>query len=55
METQTDPTKDRPPTPLFVSQKSGEDVATQIMAGELFDFDVEVRNRNQKYTCAKFD
>lgn len=41
--TQTDPFMDRPASPLFIPKKSGEDVATQIERGELFDFDVEVQ------------
>lgn len=40
--TQTDATKDRPPTPLFVPKPSGTDAATQIEPGDLFDFDAEV-------------
>jgi len=40
---QTDTFIDRPSTPLFVPAKTGADVATQIMPGELFDFDLEVR------------
>jgi hypothetical protein len=32
--TQTDAFLDRPPTPLFVPQKSGVDAATQIEQGE---------------------
>eukprot|EP01116_Phalansterium_solitarium_P005522 TRINITY_DN1724_c0_g2_i1.p1 TRINITY_DN1724_c0_g2~~TRINITY_DN1724_c0_g2_i1.p1 ORF type:complete len:388 (-),score=121.00 TRINITY_DN1724_c0_g2_i1:216-1379(-) len=42
IETQTDPFFDRPPTPVFVPQKSGVDVETQILEGDLFDFDREV-------------
>ena len=34
-ECQTDIFLDRPPTPLFVPTKSGIDVATQIMEGEV--------------------
>lgn len=34
---------DRPPSPIFVPQSSGDDVATQIEPGELFDFDLEVQ------------
>ncbi|KAJ3149774.1 Radial spoke head protein 3 [Geranomyces variabilis] len=41
--TQTDAFLDRAPSPLFVPQKSGLDVATQIYEGELFDFDFEVK------------
>eukprot|EP00730_Choanoeca_flexa_P019700 TRINITY_DN9629_c0_g1_i1.p1 TRINITY_DN9629_c0_g1~~TRINITY_DN9629_c0_g1_i1.p1 ORF type:complete len:483 (+),score=139.64 TRINITY_DN9629_c0_g1_i1:127-1575(+) len=41
--TQTDPFLDRPPSPLFIPPKTGVDVATQILDGELFDFDVEVK------------
>lgn len=40
--TQTDAFLDRPPTPLFVPQKIGVDVETQIQDGDLFDFDLEV-------------
>ncbi|KAI3381175.1 hypothetical protein SNEBB_007368 [Seison nebaliae] len=39
---QTDAFLERPPTPLFIPAKSGIDVETQIYAGELFDFDLEV-------------
>merc|ERR1712168_939799 len=42
-QAQTDAFLDRPSTPLFVPAKTGADVATQIMPGELFDFDLEVR------------
>ncbi|XP_057675118.1 radial spoke head protein 3 homolog [Corythoichthys intestinalis] len=42
-DSQTDPFLDRPATPLFIPAKSGEDVATQILEGELFDFDREVQ------------
>eukprot|EP00049_Salpingoeca_infusionum_P008145 m.131956 g.131956 ORF g.131956 m.131956 type:complete len:466 (-) comp13927_c0_seq4:1452-2849(-) len=41
--TQTDAFLDRPPSPLFVPPKTGIDVATQILEGELFDFDIEVK------------
>ncbi|KAJ1460992.1 radial spoke protein 3-domain-containing protein [Pelagophyceae sp. CCMP2097] len=40
--TQTEPSRDRPPSPLFVPSKTGLDKATDIAAGELFDFDMEV-------------
>jgi len=40
---QTDAFIDRPSTPLFVPAKTGADVATQILPGELFDFDIQVR------------
>mmetsp|Transcript_37532 Transcript_37532/g.105995 ORF Transcript_37532/g.105995 Transcript_37532/m.105995 type:complete len:525 (-) Transcript_37532:264-1838(-) len=42
MATQTDLFMDRPPTPLFVPQKTGIDAVTQIEQGDLFDFDFEV-------------
>mmetsp|Transcript_26597 Transcript_26597/g.66971 ORF Transcript_26597/g.66971 Transcript_26597/m.66971 type:complete len:512 (+) Transcript_26597:216-1751(+) len=42
MATQTDLFMDRPPTPLFVPQKTGIDAVTQIEPGDLFDFDFEV-------------
>lgn len=41
-ETQTQPFMDRPPSPLFVRAKTGRDVETQIVSGDLFDFDLEV-------------
>lgn len=40
--TQTDAFLDRPPTPIFVPQKTGLDAITQIENGDLFDFDFEV-------------
>lgn len=43
ISTQTDSFLDRPPSPLFIPPKTGVDVATQILEGELFDFDVEVK------------
>ncbi|CAB1445125.1 unnamed protein product [Pleuronectes platessa] len=43
IECQTDAFLDRPASPLFIPAKSGEDVATQIEEGELFDFDREVQ------------
>ncbi|XP_064618021.1 radial spoke head protein 3 homolog B-like [Liolophura sinensis] len=43
VECQTDAFLDRPPTPLFVPAKTGVDVDTQIMEGDLFDFDIEVK------------
>lgn len=42
-QAQTDAFLDRPCTPLFIPAKTGADVATQILPGELFDFDLEVR------------
>ena len=42
IEVQTDYYIDRPPTPLFMPKKEGEDIETQIEDGELFDFDIEV-------------
>lgn len=41
-ESQTDSFLDRPATPLFVSAKTGLDAETQILEGELFNFDYEV-------------
>lgn len=40
--TQTDAFLNRAPSPLYIPQKSGVDIATQIYDGELFDFDFEV-------------
>ncbi|CAN0307177.1 radial spoke head protein 3 homolog [Lampetra fluviatilis] len=40
---QTDAFLDRPASPLFIPAKSGRDATTQILPGELFDFEVEVR------------
>ncbi|EQC41266.1 hypothetical protein SDRG_01241 [Saprolegnia diclina VS20] len=42
VETQTEAFLDQLPVPTFIPQKSGNDVATQIEAGDLFDFDLEV-------------
>lgn len=41
-DTQTDAIMDRPASPLFVPAKSGIDVDTQVIVGDLFDFDLEV-------------
>lgn len=35
MECQTDSFLDRPPTPLFIPAKTGQDVGTQIQEGEV--------------------
>ncbi len=43
IETQTEAFMDRPPSPLFVPAKSGVDADTQVVVGELFEFDLEVR------------
>ncbi|XP_028391706.1 radial spoke head protein 3 homolog B-like [Dendronephthya gigantea] len=43
VETQTDEFLDRPPSPLYIPAKTGTDVATQILEGELFDFNIEVK------------
>ncbi|XP_026531086.1 uncharacterized protein LOC113417088, partial [Notechis scutatus] len=43
MECQTDAFIKRLPSPVFIPQKTGVDVATQIEEGELFDFDIEVK------------
>lgn len=40
---QTDAFLDRPPSPLYIPAKTGVDVQTQILEGELFDFDIEVK------------
>jgi len=40
--TQTDPTMDRPMSPLFVPKPTGIDKSTDIAEGDLFDFDQEV-------------
>ncbi|XP_034283157.1 radial spoke head protein 3 homolog [Pantherophis guttatus] len=43
IECQTDAFIKRLSSPVFIPQKTGVDVATQIEEGELFDFDVEVK------------
>lgn len=40
---QTDLFLHRPPTPPYVPAKIGVDVETEILEGELFDFDTEVQ------------
>jgi hypothetical protein len=42
VETQTSAAMDRPASPLFVRAKIGFDAGTQIEAGDLFNFDLEV-------------
>eukprot|EP00656_Telonema_subtile_P010911 TRINITY_DN1531_c0_g1_i2.p1 TRINITY_DN1531_c0_g1~~TRINITY_DN1531_c0_g1_i2.p1 ORF type:complete len:202 (+),score=57.91 TRINITY_DN1531_c0_g1_i2:97-702(+) len=42
VETQTDEFLDRPASPLFVPIKTGVDMGTQIIEGDLFDFELEV-------------
>merc|ERR1711988_1583568 len=42
VETQTDEFLDRPASPLFIPMKTGVDKETQIMEGDLFDFELEV-------------
>lgn len=42
VETQTDEFLDRPASPLFVPIKTGVDKETQILEGDLFDFELEV-------------
>ena len=43
VDTQTDAFLDRPPSPLYVPGKTGQDNSTQIFEGDLFDFDIEVK------------
>ncbi|XP_058835722.1 radial spoke head protein 3 homolog B isoform X2 [Topomyia yanbarensis] len=40
---QTDLFLYRPPSPPYVPQKVGQDIGTEILEGELFDFDTEVQ------------
>lgn len=42
VETQTLQFMDRPPSPLFVRAVTGRDADTQILPGDLFNFDLEV-------------
>ena len=42
-ETQTLAFMDRPPDPLFIVAKTGYDVETQILPGDLFNFELEVQ------------
>lgn len=42
VDTQTDEFLDRPASPLFVPIKTGVDKDTQILEGDLFDFELEV-------------
>lgn len=43
VEVQTDAFLDRPPSPMYVPAKTGVDITTQILEGDLFDFDIEVK------------
>lgn len=47
VETQTDAFLDRPPSPLFIPAKSGVDVATQILEGEV-SYEVKSESSNKK-------
>ena len=49
VETQTDAFLDRPPSPLFIPAKSGVDVATQILEGEV-SYEVKSESSNKKKT-----
>lgn len=40
---QTDAFLDRPSTPLFVPVKTGDDATTQVLIGDLFNFNLEVK------------
>ncbi|XP_072481797.1 radial spoke head protein 3 homolog [Notamacropus eugenii] len=40
---QTEAFLDKPPTPFFIPAKIGQDAATQILDGELFNFNMEVQ------------
>lgn len=40
---QTDLFLHRPPTPPYIAEKTGCDAGTEILEGELFDFDLEVQ------------
>jgi len=42
VETQTDEFLDRPASPMFIPIKTGVDKETQILEGDLFDFELEV-------------
>lgn len=43
VETQTDLFLEKPPTPPFIPAKVGIDMATEIVDGELFQFDAEAQ------------
>lgn len=47
VETQTDAFLDRPPSPLFIPAKSGVDVATQILEGEV-SYEVKAESSGKK-------
>lgn len=47
VETQTDAFLDRPPSPLFIPAKSGVDVATQILEGEV-SYEVKSESSDKK-------
>ena len=47
VETQTDAFLDRPPSPLFIPAKSGVDIATQILEGEV-SYEVKSESSNKK-------
>ena len=47
VETQTDAFLDGPPSPLFIPAKSGVDVATQILEGEV-SYEVKLESSDKK-------
>lgn len=54
IETQTEAFMDRPPSPLFVPAKSGVDADTQVIVGELFNFDLEVIPQDEQIESLGF-
>ena len=43
VKTQTEPLHELPVTPWFTPSKMGEDASTQILPGDLFNFDEEIQ------------
>ncbi len=48
VDVQTDAFLDRPPSPLFIPQSTGKDIATQIEAGDVNIFYIIFSNFNSK-------
>jgi len=43
VKTQTEPLHELPVTPWFTPSKMGQDVGTQVLPGDLFNFDLEIQ------------
>lgn len=52
VDVQTDAFLDRPPSPLFIPQSTGKDIATQIEAGDVKN--LHLYSNHNSYCCFSF-